>query len=274
VNAELTEKTMAQADRVASPGTPMLAVEGLRAGYRSIQALDDVSFALPRGSLAALIGPNGAGKSTLFQALLGLVSPWAGTVRVDGQPAGSYPFAFGYVPQTNQVDLDFPVTVRDVVAMGRYARVGPGRRLGKVDWQVVDRSLAQVGMADLAARGIGELSGGQRQRVMLARALAQEATVLLLDEPTSGVDTLSQQAVLALLARLAAEGTTILVATHDLTLVSERFDQVICLNRRVVAVGPPETVLTGDTLNATYKSRMALVRVEGKLYAIDTGVHE
>src|SRR3954469_17539805 len=185
---------MAQADRVASPATPMLAVEGLCAGYRSTQALDDVSFALPRGSLAALIGPNGAGKSTLFQALLGLVRPWAGTVRVDGKPARVFPFAFGYVPQTNQVDLDFPVTVRDVVAMGRYARVGPGRRLGKVDWQVVDRSLAQVGMADLAARGIGELSGGQRQRVMLARALAQEATVLLLDEPTSGVVTLSQQA--------------------------------------------------------------------------------
>src|SRR3954464_15390628 len=108
---------MTTADRRASAGTPALAVEGLRAGYRSIQALDDVSFALPRGSLAALIGPNGAGKSTLFQALLGLVRPWAGTVRVDGQPASAYPFAFGYVPQTNQVDLDFPVTVRDVVAM-------------------------------------------------------------------------------------------------------------------------------------------------------------
>ena len=221
-----------------------------------------------------MIGPNGAGKSTLFQALLGLVRPWAGTVRVDGQPVGACPSAFGYVPQQNLVDLDFPVTVRDVVAMGRYARVGPGRRLGQADWQVVDRSLIQVDMADLAARGIGELSGGQRQRVMLARALAQEAMVLLLDEPTSGVDTLSQQAVLALLARLAAEGTTILVATHDLTLVSERFDRVICLNRHVIAVGPPDTVLTEATLNATYKSRMALVRVEGKLYAIDTGARE
>jgi ABC-type Mn2+/Zn2+ transport system ATPase subunit len=265
---------MTVADRPASAGTPARAVEGLRAGYRSIQALDDVSFALPRGSLAALIGPNGAGKSTLFQALLGLVRPWAGTVYVDGQPAHTRPYAFGYLPQTNLVDLDFPVTVRDVVAMGRYARVGPGRRLGQADWQVVDRSLAQVGMADLSARGIGELSGGQRQRVMLARALAQEATVLLLDEPTSGVDTLSQQAILTLLTKLAAEGKTILVATHDLTLVSERFDRVICINSHVIAVGPPETVLTEDTLNATYKSRMTLVRVEGKLYAIDTGARE
>ena len=253
---------------------PALAVAGLRAGYGSIVALEDVSFALPRGSLTALIGPNGAGKSTLFHALLGLVTPWAGQVRVRDAHVRERRFVFGYMPQNSQLDLDFPVTVRDVVVMARYARLGPGRRPGAADWAVVDRSLAQVGMADLAARRIGELSGGQRQRVLLARALAQEGDVLLLDEPVSGVDTLSQQAVLAILARLAAAGSTILVATHDLALVAERFGHVVCLNRRVIAQGPTETVLTEANLNATYNSRMALVRVEGRLYAIDTGARD
>ncbi len=253
---------------------PALSVQGLRAGYRSVLALDGVTFQVPRGSLTALIGPNGAGKSTLFQALLGLISPLAGTIEIDGVRHGAARHAFGYLPQTSQVDLDFPVTVRDVVVMGRYARLGPGRRPGAADWATVDRCLAQVGMADLADRRIGELSGGQRQRAFLARALAQEASILLLDEPVSGVDTLSQQAVLALLARLAGDGTTILVATHDLASVSERFDRVVCLNRRVIAQGPPDEVLTEGVLNETFNRRMVLVRVEGKLYAIDTGAHD
>ncbi len=250
-----------------------LTVQGLHAGYRSVVALEDVSFALPRGSLTALVGPNGAGKSTLFQALLGLITPWAGTIQVLGTERSKRHFAFGYVPQSSELDLDFPVTVRDVVAMGRYARLGPGRWPRAADWAVVDRSLTQVGMAALAERRIGELSGGQRQRVLLARALAQEAPVLLLDEPVSGVDTLSQQAVLAILTRLAREGSTILVATHDLALVAEYFDHVICLNRRLIAAGPTESVLTEEILNATFNSRMVLVRVEGKLYAVDTGTH-
>jgi ABC-type Mn2+/Zn2+ transport system ATPase subunit len=171
------------------------------------------------------------------------------------------------------VDWDFPVTVQDVVAMGRYARCGPGRRLGAADRAAVERALGQVGMIDLRDRAIGALSGGQRQRVFLARALAQEAPILLLDEPVSGVDTLSQQAILAILQRRAAGGTTILVATHDLAAAAEHFDYVLCLNRRLVAAGPPDVALTEATLNATFDSRMVLVRVEGKLYAVDTGHH-
>lgn len=252
---------------------PAVVIDGLYAGYESVAALEDVSFALPAGKLTALIGPNGAGKSTLFQALLGLLKPWAGTIEVADRPPGDRRRAFGYLPQTGQLDLDFPATAHDVVVMGRYARLGPGRRPGSADWAIVDRCLHDVGMADLAGRGIGELSGGQRQRVLLARALAQEAPVLLLDEPVSGVDTLSQEAVFTLLTRLAAEGTTILVATHDLASVSEHFDWVVCLNRRVVAAGPAATVLDEATLNATYDSRLALVRIEGKLYAVDTGGH-
>src|SRR5579885_104584 len=243
----------------ARPDRPALAVAGLRAGYRSVLALDGVSFDVPRGALAALVGPNGAGKSTLFQALLGLIRPLAGTIEVNGRSGADARLAFGYLPQSSQVDLDFPVTVRDVVVMGRYARLGLGRRPGAADWAAVDRCLAQVGMADLAGRRIGELSGGQRQRVFLARALAQEASLLLLDEPVSGVDTLSQQAVLALLGRLAAAGTTILVATHDLASVSERFNHVICLNRRVIAQGPPDETLTESVLNETFDRRMVLV---------------
>ena len=246
-------------------------VDGLRAGYRGVLALDDVSFALPAGSLTALIGPNGAGKSTLFQALLGLIAPWDGRITIGGLEGRAARLALGYMPQSSGVDLDFPVCVRDVVVMGRYARLGPGRRPGRADWEVVDDCLVKVGMSEYAERRIGALSGGQRQRVLLARALAQQARVLLLDEPVSGVDTLSQQAVFGLLQRLAADGATILVATHDLALVSERFSHVVCLNRRVVAHGTPEQVLTESILNQTYHSRMVLVRVEGKLYAIDTG---
>ncbi len=245
-----------------------LRVRDLRAGYRGVLALDGVSFDLPAGSLTALIGPNGAGKSTLFQALLGLLPLQTGRIEVaDGKGA----LRFGYLPQSSALDLEFPVTVRDVVAMGRYARLGPGRWPTRRDWAVVEECLRQVGMADYGDRPIGELSGGQRQRVLLARALAQQAPILLLDEPVSGVDTLSQQAVMALLASLAAQGTTILMATHDLAAVSERFTHVVCLNRRVIAQGPPEAVLTESVLNQTYHSRMVLVRVEGKLYAVDTG---
>jgi manganese/iron transport system ATP-binding protein len=248
-----------------------LTVTGLRAGYRGVLALDDVSFSLPRGALAALIGPNGAGKSTLFQALLGLVKPWGGGIQVADRSPGDCRFAFGYLPQTGQLDLDFPVVVRDVVMMGRYARLGVGRRPGAADRATVDRCLQEVGLADLANRGIAELSGGQRQRVVLARALAQEAPILLLDEPVSGVDALSQQTTFGLLTRLAARGTTVLVATHDLGSVADRFDWVVCLNRRVIATGPTASVLTEEVLNTTFQSRLALVRIEGKLYAVDTG---
>jgi ABC-type Mn2+/Zn2+ transport system ATPase subunit len=252
---------------------PALSVRGLTAGYRDVLALDDVSFDVPRGALTALIGPNGAGKSTLLQALLGVLKPWRGTVSVAGHPAGRTAGLFGYMPQGSAVDWDFPVTVQDVVAMGRYGRVGPGRRLGAADWAAVERALGQVGLADLRARAIGALSGGQRQRVFLARALAQQAPILLLDEPVSGVDTLSQQAIISILQRLAADGTTIVVATHDLASAAEHFSYVLCVNRRLIAAGPPDDVLTEATLNATYDSRVVLVRVEGKLYAVDTGHH-
>ena len=267
-----------QADAISAEHRPAvvsqataLTLHGVRAGYQSTLALNDVSFSLPRGALAALIGPNGAGKSTLFQTLLGLVKPWGGSIQVANRPSGEYRFAFGYLPQTGQLDLDFPVIVRDVVMMGRYARLGVGRQPGAVDRAVVERCLHEVGMTELAGRGIAELSGGQRQRVLLARALAQEAPILLLDEPVSGVDALSQQTIFELLSRLAAQGTTILVATHDLGSVAERFDWVVCLNRVVVAAGPAAEVLTQDVLNATFHSRLALVRIEGRLYAVDTG---
>ncbi len=260
---------------VGSATQPMpaaLTITGLTAGYRDVLALDEVSFSVPRGALAALIGPNGAGKSTLLQVLLGVLKPWQGTITVAGHPAGGAG-RFGYMPQSSQVDWDFPVTVQDVVAMGRYAHRGPGRRLGAADWAAVEQALVQVGMETLRERAIGALSGGQRQRVFLARALAQEAPILLLDEPASGVDALSEQAIISILQRLAAAGTTIIVATHDLASAAEHFSYVLCLNRRLVAAGPTDTTLTEATLNATYDSRMVLVRVGERLYAVDTGHH-
>jgi manganese transport system ATP-binding protein len=253
---------------------PALVLDGVTAGYGRTVALEEVRIRVPRGKLTALVGPNGAGKSTLFRVLLGLLRPTAGRVLVDGRDLRAARLAFGYMPQSSQVDLGFPASVRDVVAMGRYARAGVGRRLDAGDWRVVDRSLGQVGLANLADEPIGALSGGQRQRALLARALAQEGSVLLLDEPISSVDVGSQQAILEVLARVAAEGTTVLVATHDLNVVLQAFDEVVCLNRRVVAAGPPATTLSEETLSTTFGHRLVLVQIEGKLYAVDTGAGE
>ncbi len=233
------------------PGAPGLVAEGLTVYYGAVPALLDVSFAIDVGERVAVVGPNGAGKSTLFKVIAGLLRPTAGTLRVFGHPPGAH-LCIGYVPQRNQIDWGFPVTVTDVVMMGRSAKIGLLRWPRRQDREVVRRALRQVDMDTLADRSIGELSGGQQQRVFLARALAQEAEILLLDEPLTGLDTPSQENLFAVLDRLRAQGITVLVATHDLDQAGSHFDRVMLLNRRLIALGPAAEVLSPPYLLQAY----------------------
>jgi len=224
---------------------PVLSVHNLTVSYNGKHALEKVSFEVQKGERVAIVGPNGSGKSTLFKALVGLLHPKTGSVQTNGAE-------IGYVVQRSAVDWDFPVTVHDVVMMGRIGKMGWLRWQRLQDRRIVRRCLAQVGMAEYAGQQIGELSGGQQQRVFIARALAQEATILLMDEPFSGVDAPSQEAILEILDGLRDQGVTVLVSTHDLNLAAERFDRLALLNRQLVAYGPPRQAITPQTLAAAY----------------------
>ncbi|MBM3146702.1 MAG: metal ABC transporter ATP-binding protein [Actinobacteria bacterium] len=219
---------------------------------RDAPALADVSLTVPHGAQVAVVGPNGAGKSTLFKALVGLLPLRSGRISIHGRAPNDQEDPVAYVPQREEVDWRFPVSVRDVVAMGRYGRVRPLRRLRAADHAAVDEALAGLGLTPLAERPIAELSGGQQQRVFLARALAQEPHVLLLDEPFTGVDAAVRESVLAVLEDLRAREVTALVSTHDLRLASERFELVALLNRRLVAYGAPAEVFRPDNVQAAF----------------------
>lgn len=242
----------------ALAAAPALAVQGLTVEYNRHPVLEDVSFALPAGQLVGIIGPNGAGKTTLLKAILNLVPHATGSITVGGQPLARRGRAIAYVPQRDAINWRFPATVADVVLMGRYGRLGWLRRPGPADRALAQQCLAEVGMSSYANRPIAHLSGGQQQRVFLARALAQEPEVLLLDEPISGVDAPTQTAILALLAGLARQGKTLLITTHDLHCNMEYFDALLALNRRVVALGPAPQVLTPATLARTYGQQLVL----------------
>lgn len=236
-----------------APGTQNVA------STRSTQyALQEVSFEVGAGTRVAVVGPNGAGKSTLFKLIVGTIKPTEGQVTVYGHgPTGH--ICIGYVPQRNQIDWSFPATVEDVVMMGRIGQIGLFRWPRRRDWEVVRDSLARVNATHLAPKQIGELSGGQQQRVFIARALAQEAELLLMDEPLAGLDIPNQQAIFDILDNLRPDGVTVLVATHDLNLAAERFDRVMLLNRRIVAFGPPTAVLTSNNLLQAYGGHMHMV---------------
>jgi ABC-type Mn2+/Zn2+ transport system ATPase subunit len=220
-------------------------VHNLTVSYDGHNALEDVSFRVQLGERVAIVGPNGAGKSTLFRAMVGLVHPRSGGIAADGA-------TFGYVTQRSAVDWSFPVTVHDVVMMGRIARMGWLRWQRPIDREVVQRCLKQVGMLDYAQRQISELSGGQQQRVFIARALAQEPGIILMDEPFSGVDQPSQEAILTILDALRSRSVTVLVSTHDLNMAVERFDRLALLNGKLIAYGKPEQAVTPATLAAAY----------------------
>jgi ABC-type Mn2+/Zn2+ transport system ATPase subunit len=202
------------------------------------------------------VGPNAAGKTTLFKALVGVIQLKSGRICIHGQPLGHHQDCVAYVPQREEVDWRFPVTVFDVVMMGRFGQQGLFTRPSRSDREVVHHSLEQLGIANLSDRPIGELSGGQQQRVFLARALAQEPHILLMDEPFTGVDFTTQETTLELLEHLQSEQVTAMVSTHDLTLASERFDQVLLLNKRMVAYGSPDQVFTPQNLSRAFGSQV------------------
>lgn len=252
------------------PTAPVLELRGVSVRYDGAPALDDVSLQIQRGDQVAVVGPNGAGKSTLFNVITGILKPQQGSVQIAGSGPNQH-ICVGYVPQRNRIDWRFPVNVSDVVMMGRVGKIGMFRRPGRADRQVVQEALARVDMLSLAQRQIGELSGGQQQRVFLARALAQEAELLLLDEPLAGLDIPSQEAILRILAEMRASGITLLVATHDLNQAAEQFDQMILLNHRVVAFGPPAEVMRAENLGHAFGGHLHIVHTpNGDVYLTDT----
>lgn len=223
--------------------------------YRNgLTALTDASFAVPRGTITALVGVNGAGKSTLFKAIMGFVPLAAGRIRLLGRPVREAlrQNLVAYVPQAEEVDWSFPVLVEDVVMMGRYGHMGLLRRPNPLDRQKVDEALARVGMTELRHRQIGELSGGQRKRVFLARALAQEGQIILLDEPFTGVDVTTEEQIITLLRALRDEGRVMLVSTHNLGSVPEFCDRTVLVKGTVLAHGPTETTFTRDNLERAF----------------------
>lgn len=231
---------------------PALEIRGLTVGYRDKEVLHEVDAVFPVGALSAIVGPNGAGKSTLVRAALGLVPPVAGEVRIDGGTVAAGLRRVAYMPQRESVDWDFPITVAEVVAMGRYREAGWFRRLSRDDREVVRQSLARVGMTDHARRQIGQLSGGQQQRVFFARALAQRADILVLDEPFAGIDARTRATLLELLRELRDEGCSVVVVHHDIDEVRTIFDWVLLVNGTALGCGPPSVVLEPGTVLAAY----------------------
>ena len=245
-----------------APETSPLAVRGLTVSYGEKPAIFSVDATFPANAMAAIIGPNGAGKSTLLKAALGVIPRLSGEVAVFGEPVESARDRIAYVPQRASVDWDFPTTVIDVVMMGFYRRVGLLGRLTQPLRAQAQECLDRVGMSDFTHRQIGQLSGGQQQRVFLARALAQDADLYLLDEPFAGVDAATERAIIDVLKSLKAGGKALISVHHDLATVTDYFDHVFLMNVRKIAEGPVQTTFTGENLNATYGGRLAATHID------------
>jgi manganese/iron transport system ATP-binding protein len=241
------------------------------AGYGGRAALEHVTIAVEPGSLLAVVGPNGAGKSTLLKLLAGLLQPWSGRIEILGAPPGRESKRIAYVPQAELVDWAFPVTVEDVVMMGRFPRLGPVRRPGGDDRRAVTEALAKVHMDGHRRTQIGRLSGGQRRRVFLARALAAEPDLFLLDEPVTGIDARTQELLMDLLEAEAARGKTVVATTHDLACAAQRFHRVLAVNRTVVVYGPSNLVLDAEVLSRAYGGHLLVL--EGRTVILDDAHH-
>ncbi len=250
------------------PGAPILSIKDLSVQYEAGHALEDISFEVISGERMAVVGPNGAGKSTLFKAIAGLLRPDRGSVSVFGVEPRSH-ICIAYLPQRNQVDWNFPVTVADVVMMGRTRKIGFLRWPAKSDKEIVNRSLQIVGMTSLSQRQISQLSGGQQQRMFIARALAQEADLLLMDEPVTGLDTPSQEELFKVLDSLKKSGVTVLLALHDLKLAATSFDRVLLLNHRLIGLGSPANALSEENLKQAYGDRIQVLAHEQDIAVLD-----
>lgn len=243
-------------------GSPLLTLDQVSLWYDGNPALQDISLELHSGEQLAVVGPNGAGKSTLMKIIAGVLKPSQGDVHIYGHAPDGH-ICIAYVPQRTAVDWNFPVTVKDVVMMGRVGKIGFFRSPSRRDWTIVREALAAVGMQELENRSIHALSGGQQQRMFLARALAQEAELILMDEPLSGLDLPAQEELLTLLPNLQQKGIALLFALHDLNLARQHFPKILLLNRRLIALGDPEEVLQPRNLRRAYGDQLQIFQEEG-----------
>lgn len=253
------------------PAEQSVSLVDVSVGYDERAVLEHVNLTLEHGALTAVVGPNGGGKSTLLKLIAKLLRPWSGVVTVLGAAPGVHARSVAYVPQAESVDWGFPVCAADVVMMGRYPRLGPARRPGGSDHAAVTAALEQVGMAAFARRQIGALSGGQRRRIFLARALASEPRLYLLDEPVTGVDAATQEDLMRILAAEAAAGKTVIASTHDLASAAQHFRSIVAVNRTIIATGDASLVQNTDVLLRTYGGHLLFVGDRGVI--IDDAHH-
>ena len=242
-----------------------VSVKGLSVSYERKRVLSNIFLEIKTGEVIGVVGPNGAGKSTLFKAILGLIEINTGLIKIFGKDPEDIRKEVAYVPQKNDVDWSFPATVMDIVLMGRYPFKGVFQRISKEDKTIAEEALVEVGMEAFHDRQIGELSGGQQQRVFLARALCQNAQVFFLDEPFVGVDILTEEKIIFILKKLAAQGKSLLVVHHDLSSVHDYFDEVILLNQRLIAYGPTETTFNDENIKRTYGGQLPVLHKMGEI---------
>ena len=242
-----------------------LEISDLSVSYQRMLALSDIHIQIPTGKVAAIIGPNGAGKSTLLKAIIGIVPRLSGEILIYGEPYRRHRSLTSYVPQRNSIDWDYPVNARDVVAMGLYRQVGILRPMRKEHYRRAEEALDRVGMLPYARRHIGMLSGGQQQRLFIARALAQEARLIFMDEPFAGVDAKTEGAIISLIQQMRELGQTTVIVHHDLRTVKKYFDYVVLLNKTVISHGESETVFTPDAIKKCYGGAVTFIDDHGQL---------